>query len=94
MSREWEIRCSAPDRELLLADWLNALVYEMATRSMLFVGFDVKIAGNTLRATARGEVVDVARHKPATEIKGATLTGLRIERNKDGLICAECVVDV
>jgi SHS2 domain-containing protein len=26
------IRCEAPDDELLLAAWLNALVYEMATR--------------------------------------------------------------
>ena len=26
------IRCEAPDDELLLADWLNAIVYEMATR--------------------------------------------------------------
>ena len=30
------IACSAPDEELLLVDWLNALVFEMATRRMLF----------------------------------------------------------
>src|SRR6188474_1320307 len=31
----------APDDELLLAEWLNALVYEMATRRMLFSRFHV-----------------------------------------------------
>jgi tRNA nucleotidyltransferase (CCA-adding enzyme) len=28
-----EIRCENPDPELLLVDWLNALVYEMTVRS-------------------------------------------------------------
>jgi len=27
-----EISCAAPDDELLLVEWLNALIYEMATR--------------------------------------------------------------
>lgn len=34
---EWvDISCDAPDDELLLAEWLNTLIYEMATRKMLF----------------------------------------------------------
>ncbi len=37
------IVCEAPDDELLLADWLNALVYEMATQKMLFSRFNVRI---------------------------------------------------
>lgn len=28
-----DIECEAPDDELLLADWLNAVIYEMANRS-------------------------------------------------------------
>ena len=35
------IACEAPDLELLFVDWLNALVYEMATRRMLFRRFSV-----------------------------------------------------
>jgi tRNA nucleotidyltransferase (CCA-adding enzyme) len=31
-----EVSCEAPDDELLLVDWLNALVYEMAMRQVLF----------------------------------------------------------
>jgi SHS2 domain-containing protein len=89
-----EIRSEAPDDELLLVDWLNALVYEMATRHMLFGRFAVRLAGQTLTAEAWGETVDVERHQPAVEVKGATYTGLRVAREADGTWVAECVVDV
>ena len=32
------IQCEAPDDELLLADWLNSLIYEMSTRRMHWRG--------------------------------------------------------
>jgi SHS2 domain-containing protein len=89
-----EIRCAAPDDELLLADWLNALIYEMATRRMLFARFDVVLADHALAATAWGEPVDVARHRPAVEVKGATYTALSVARRADGRWLAQCVVDV
>jgi len=54
-----QLSCAAPDNELLLADWLNALVYEMATRRMLFSRFDVVISNTTLRAVVWGEDIDV-----------------------------------
>lgn len=38
-----EIACEAPNDELLFVDWLNALIYEMADRKMLFSRFDVEI---------------------------------------------------
>ena len=89
------IRCANSDREILLTDWLNAVVYEMATRRMLFSRFHVEIAEDgTLSATAAGEPVDVARHSPAVEVKGATLTELEVKRREDGLWVAQCVVDV
>ncbi len=88
------IACAAPDDELLLVDWLNALIYEMATRRMLFRSFDVEIDGHALRATARGEAVDRERHEPAVEIKGATYTAVRVARLDDGRWLAQCVVDV
>jgi len=88
------IHCEAPDPELLFTDWLNALIYEMAVRRMLFARFKVAIDGERLSATAWGEPVDPARHHPAVEVKGATYTGLRVARGLDGLWRAECVVDV
>ena len=34
--KEVTIVCEEPDQELLFADWLNALIFEMSTRNMLF----------------------------------------------------------
>ena len=39
------LSCDAPDAELLLVDWLNALIYEMVTRNMLFSRFEVHLEG-------------------------------------------------
>jgi len=88
------IRCEARDLELLFVEWLNALVFEMATRSMVFARFAVSIAGTHLDGSAWGEPVDVARHRPAAEVKGATYTALRVAPSADGTWVAECVVDV
>ncbi len=89
-----EINCEAPDLELLLVDWLNALILEMAARNMLFGAYEVKIEGRHLHGIARGEPVDPARHQPAVEIKGATYTELRVAQRPDGRWLAQCVVDV
>ncbi len=88
------ISCSAPDRELLLVEWLNALVYEMATRGMIFGRFDVIIDDGQLQAIAWGEDLDRERHRPAAEVKGATYTALEVGRRDDGTWVAACVVDV
>jgi tRNA nucleotidyltransferase (CCA-adding enzyme) len=88
------IQCAAPDDELLLADWLNALIYAMSTRKMVFGRFAVTLSGHRLEATAWGEPVDVARHQPAVEIKGATYTALAVRQTADGGWEAQCVVDV
>lgn len=88
------VECDNPDRELLLVDWLNAIVYEMATRSMLFSRYEIQLADNHLTATLHGEAVDVKRHQPAVEVKGATYTELKVKQRADGLWLAQCVVDV
>lgn len=89
------IACEAPDDELLLADWLNAVVYEMAVRRMLFGRFEVVLDGTRLAAQAYGEPTDVARHRPAVEVKGATLTALRVAPSDGGNgWVAQTVVDV
>ena len=88
-----EMACESSDPEVLLFDWLNALVFEMATRRALFARYEVEVKGALLRARAFGEPVDVGRHQPAVEVKGATWTGLRVAREGDAWV-AECVVDV
>lgn len=83
----------APDDELLLVDFLNALIFEMATRKMLFSRFEVNIADGRLTARVWGEHTDVARHQPTVEVKGATYTQLHVGE-QDGLWTAQCIVDV
>lgn len=89
-----EIHCEAPDIELLLVDWLNAVIFEMTTRRMLFSRFSVHLAGHRLQGIAVGEPVDVGRHQPAVEVKGATMTALKVYRDQHGRWHAQCVVDV
>ncbi len=88
------LECDAADIELLLLEWLNTLVYEMAVRHMLFKRYQVQIDGCRLTAHAWGEPIDRARHEPACEVKGATLTLLRVTRDPAGQWLAQCVVDV
>jgi SHS2 domain-containing protein len=88
------IACEAPDDAALFYDWLNALIFEMATRQMLFSRFDVEIEGGRLEGAAWGESVDRARHAPAVEPKGATWTELDVAQGEDGRWRAQCVVDV
>ena len=93
-SQKVEITCEDADDELLLVDWLNALVYEMATRKLFFGRFEVRLAGHRLEGRAWGDTIDVARHQPAVEVKGATLTCLRVGQEPGGAWVAQCVVDV
>ena len=91
---EIEVECDAPDDELLLAEWLNALIYQMATRRMLFARFEVRFNDSRLGGKAWGEPIVVGRHNPAVEVKGATYTQLRVARQETGAWLAQCVVDV
>ena len=88
-----QIHCEAPDDEMLLTDWLNALVYEMAIRGMLFGQFKVQLNGHQLQAQALGEPISLSRHQPATEVKGATYTAVRVA-TQSGEWVAQTVVNV
>lgn len=89
-----EIQCTAQDNEILLLEWLDSLIYEMAVRKMLFSHFNVTIDNHSLIAIASGEAVNVEKHSPAVEVKGATFTELKVSQDNNGLWRAQCVVDV
>jgi SHS2 domain-containing protein len=88
------VSCQATDDEMLLVEWLNAIIYEMATRGMVFGQFNVACEGTRLQGEMAGEPVDVQRHQPAVEVKAATVTCLRVARDTTGGWVAQCVVDV
>jgi len=89
-----DIEREAPSLDLLLMDWLNALVYEMAARRMIFSTFEVSLAGDRLTGRAFGEKISRERHAPAVEVKDATFTELAVREDRPGLWRAQCVIDV
>ena len=87
------LACQAASPDLLFYDWLNAVVLAMATERLLFGRYEVRIEGDRLRGVAFGEPIDPERHAPAVEVKGATLSELKVGR-EDGRWRVQCVVDV
>ncbi len=90
---ERTITVSAPDCELLLVEWLNALLALSDIDRMVFSKFDVTIDRTVLKGSAWGEKLDPRRHEPNVEVKGATYHLLQI-RKEGGRYTAQCVVDV
>jgi len=88
------IQCEAPDREMLLADWLSNILKEMSVRRMLFSRFRVMIEGNRLEAMVQGEKLDPARHEPSVEVKGISYHNLHVDEDLQGNWTVQCVVDV
>ncbi len=80
----------SPDREALLVDWLNELIWLAETERWVATEFEVHAATDTmLQARVRGVTVDEA---PA-RIKAATFHGLKVAPAADGLE-AEVILDV
>ena len=91
---EVQMECICDDTELLLVDWLNAIIFEMATKKMLFSKFLVSIQDDKLYAKAWGENADPLKHETAVEVKGATYTQLEVRCDDKDKWIAQCVVDV
>ncbi len=89
-----DLHCHGDDLELLFVDFLNAIIYEMATRRMLFGRFEVAIDKGDLYAKAWGEKANPKKHQTAVEVKGATYTELHVVQDTAGQWTAQCVVDV
>lgn len=92
-----QVDCDAATPDTLLFTWLNAVIYEMSVREMLFSRYEVHVLHGSplqLNASLWGEHVDRRRHEPACEPKGATLTELRVSQDDRGCWTARCVVDV
>ena len=84
----------AAEADLLLLDWLNEIIYQMADSKMLNSRFDIEISGFHLKAKICGEKANQQKHQPAVEIKGATFTELKVARNSSNQWMAQCIVDV
>lgn len=88
---DWRtIDVRSTDRDALLVDWLNELVYLAETEHWVATEFEIETAtAKALRVRARG----VLLHAAPTRVKAATFHGLRIAEKPDGLE-AEVILDV
>jgi len=84
------IEVSSVDREALLVDWLNEIIFLAEVEPWIAVEFDGLEASEThLKASARGVPVD----DPPALVKAATFHGLAVEEREGGLQ-AEVIFDV
>jgi SHS2 domain-containing protein len=88
-----EVHLPADDRELLLFDWLKALLYWFDSEHLLFGKFEVKLTEAGLTGTAWGELLDRRRHQLEHEVKAITYHGLCVEQTADGWL-GEVIVDI
>ncbi len=79
--------------EYLLFDWLNELLFTFEHEHLLFSDFRVRIDGERLEATARGEHLDHGRHHLAHEVKAITYHGLKVVHTASSWV-AEVIVDI
>lgn len=89
-----QISCSSAENDFLFFDFINELIYQTATKRMLFCEFELEIQEFSLTGIARGEAIDQKRHQPAVEIKAASMNGLEVRQQEQGWWVAQCVVDV
>jgi SHS2 domain-containing protein len=75
-----EVSVKAADREALVVDWLNELLYRYEAEGFLPREFNVMVddTGTSLRAECRGEPVDPQRHQILTSVKAATYHQLEL----------------
>jgi len=77
-----DIEVTAPDREILLVEWLNELIFIFDTEQLLFKKFDIMSLNDTgLIARCFGEKVDKSRHELKMGIKSVTYHMLKVEKN-------------
>jgi SHS2 domain-containing protein len=76
-----EVRLEALDREMLLVDWLNELLFFTEMEALLFVGFQIEgLDETTLQARAGSIPGEVTK----AGIKAATFHNLELKHNEDG----------
>ncbi|MEK7817335.1 MAG: archease [Actinomycetota bacterium] len=93
-TEEFEIEVEAEDRETLLVEWLNELLYIYDSRRALLKRFEViELEDTRLRGMAYGEPLDLHRHVLATDIKAVTYYMLKVKETPDGWV-AEVIFDV
>jgi SHS2 domain-containing protein len=90
------INATATEKDTLLIDFLNELLFLKDTKEMLFTRFELKIKQKKewkLQGYAFGEKINPKKHELKSEVKAATYSQLKVEK-KENKWTAQCIVDV
>jgi SHS2 domain-containing protein len=88
------LEVSSEDRDSLLVEWLNELIYLFDAKHILFSRFDIEsLTHNQLKAICYGESFDPMKHKIKIGVKAATYHMLKIDKNGDGCK-AQIILDI
>lgn len=91
---EYPLAVESGDRESLMVDWLNEVLYCFDGRLLAFREFRVtSFSDQSIAAIAFGEPRDPERHRAHLIVKAVTYHQLRIEQ-RDGLWTAEVYLDI
>lgn len=91
--REMTLEVAGDALDELLFDWLSEVLYAFESEHLLLSEFAVELTGVGLKATARGEPLDVGRHQLEHEVKAITYHGLKVEQTAEGWL-AEAILDI
>ena len=80
-----DIKLTAPNSDELLVAWLDELLYNFYTKSIIFARFEIEELSDTaIKAKVFGRSVGDNRNRLKTEIKAITYSGLAIKKSKEG----------
>ena len=87
------VKVTAADREGLLFEWLNELIYLFDRYNLVLNRFDfIRLSDTELEATVYGEKVNPTKHDIKRGVKAATYHMLQIESNNG--FKAQVLVDI
>lgn len=92
------IECQAESIPILFIEWLNELISQGDIHDMFFSEFSIvsltKLNDHlVLKGIAKGEIINLEKHKVKTEVKAATYSGLKYEQ-KENKHYLQCVLDL
>jgi protein archease len=88
------LACGADDLEMLLHDWLHALLLRLQVDGVVFAELAVEsITDGAVGGWGAGEPIDPARHRLYTEIKGVSYHQLAVRETPSGW-WARVILDV
>lgn len=88
------LEVSSEDRDSLLIEWLNELIYLFDVEHILFNRFNIEsLTHNQLKAACYGENFDPMKHKIKIGVKAATYHMLKLDKSDDGYK-AQIILDI